>query len=85
MRQATMDGKTFKRIRMAMGLTGDELAERMHVSGNYIRLVETNKKPVSELLEYKIMDQLRRAINSDDPLFKLLKELLSPQSSANQF
>lgn len=71
-----MEGVTFKRIRMAMGFTGDELARRLNVSGNYIRLVETNKKPVSELLEYKIMDQLEEAIQSNDPLFNLLKEVL---------
>ena len=51
-----MEGQTFKRIRLALGFTGDELAHELNVSGNYIRLVETNKKPVSELLEYKIMD-----------------------------
>ena len=71
-----MEGVTFKRIRMALGVTGDELARRLNVSGNYIRLVETNKKPVSELLEYKIMDQLRVALESNDPLFSILKELL---------
>ncbi|HIV14347.1 MAG TPA: helix-turn-helix transcriptional regulator [Candidatus Avisuccinivibrio pullicola] len=71
-----MEGVTFKRIRMALGFTGDELARRLNVSGNYIRLVETNKKPVSELLEYKIMDQLRVALESNDPLFSILKELL---------
>ena len=70
-----MEGVTFKRIRMAMGFTGDELARRLNVSGNYISLVETNKKPVSELLEYKIMDQLKAAIDSNDPLFSLLKDL----------
>lgn len=71
-----MEGVTFKRIRMALGFTGDELARRLNVSGNYIRLVETNKKPVSELLEYKIMDQLRVALERNDPLFSILKELL---------
>ena len=71
-----MEGVTFKRIHMALGFTGDELARRLNVSGNYIRLVETNKKPVSELLEYKIMDQLRVALESNDPLFSILKELL---------
>ncbi len=71
-----MEGVTFKRIRMAMGFTGNELARRLNVSGNYIRLVETNRKPVSELLEYKIMNQLETAIHSNDPLFNLLKELL---------
>ncbi len=75
-----MEGATFKRIRMAMGLTGDQLAQRLKVSGNYIRLVETNKKPVSELLEYKIMDQLRSAIDSDDPLFVLLKDLINKRN-----
>ncbi len=74
-----MDGRTFKRIRMSMGLTGDQLAARINVSGNYIRLVETNKKPVSELLEYKIMDELRHALHSDDPLFSLLKDMLRAQ------
>lgn len=72
-----MEGQTFKRIRLALGFTGDELAHELNVSGNYIRLVETNKKPVSELLEYKIMDQLRRRYHSNDPLFTILKGLSS--------
>ena len=70
-----MEGQTFKRIRLALGFTGDELAAELHVSGNYIRLVETNKKPVSELLEYKIMEQLRRRYYStSDPLFKIIRD-----------
>lgn len=70
-----MEGQTFKRIRLALGFTGDELAAELHVSGNYIRLVETNKKPVSELLEYKIMEQLRRRYYStSDPLFNIIRD-----------
>lgn len=76
-----MEGSTFKRIRLAMGLTGDQLASSLDVTGNYIRLVESNKKPVSELLEYKIMHLFKETIASEkDPLFSIVKSILSDKT-----
>ncbi len=68
-----MNGKLFQRIRQGLGLTAAELAEKLNVSKVYISMIETNKRPVSELQELKIKALLREAIsNNNDEFFRLV-------------
>lgn len=68
-----MDGRLFQRVRQSLGLTAAELAEKLSVSKVYISMIETNKRPVSELQELKIKALLRDAVvNGDDELFRLV-------------
>lgn len=74
-----MDSKTFRRIRLGFGLTGGEFGCKLMVSGTCFRMLETGKKPVSELMEIKIKEEkLSAALQSDDPFFELIREMLPP-------
>ncbi|MBO8415874.1 MAG: helix-turn-helix domain-containing protein [Proteobacteria bacterium] len=75
-----MDSSTFRRIRLGLGLTGDELGARLQVSGTYIRLIESGRKPVSSRIEAKIKDELQTALHSSDPFFALIRTMLLSQS-----
>lgn len=73
-----MDGALFQRIRQSLGLTATELGEKLNISKVYVSMIETNRRPVSELQELKIKALLIEALNSSDELFDLifsLKEL----------
>ena len=79
-----MDGRLFQRVRQSLGLTAAELAEKLSVSKVYISMIETNKRPVSELQELKIKALLRDAVvNGKDELFDLVFSIRDEQQDAN--
>ena len=60
-----MDGKVYKRIRQSLGYTAAELSEKIGVGANYILMMESGKKPVSEKQADKIIKLLKEAIHND--------------------
>jgi predicted transcriptional regulator len=71
-----MDGETYRRLRMALGLTQKELAEKAGVTANYIAMMESGRKEVSQLQIYKIMDLIMEAAKNNDPVFEMMKKIL---------
>lgn len=72
-----MDGKLYKRLRMALGLTTSELGEKVGVGSNYISIMENGKKPVSELQAMKLKELIKQRYEEGDECFKILKEIFS--------
>ena len=72
-----MDGKLYKRLRMALGLSPAELGEKVGISANYISMMETGKKPVSELQSRKLIDLLVEAEKNNDACFAELKRIFN--------
>ena len=71
-----MDGKLYKRLRLAMGLTIPQLADRLKISAEYVSAMERNKRPVTEAQADAICQLLLEALRSDDPAFVKLRELI---------
>ena len=76
-----LSGRMFQRIRMALGLTTAKLAPLLEVSPVYLRSLESRPQPVPQLMSYKLMNLLQERLVSDDPLFVLLRQLLSQQNA----
>lgn len=70
-----MDGKLYKRLRLALGLTTSQLSEKVGVGSNYISMMESGKRAVSELQARKIIDLLVEAERNDDACFAELKKI----------
>ena len=70
-----MDGKLYKRLRLALGLTTSELSEKIGVGANYISMMESGKRAVSELQSRKIIELLIEAERNDDACFAELKKI----------
>lgn len=75
-----MDGKTYKRLRMALGLSQKELAEKVEISTNYVAMMESEKRDVSDLQCRKIIDLVIEASRNNDPVFELIKKILLEKS-----
>ena len=75
-----MDGKTYQRLRMAMGLSQRELADKLEVSTNYIAMMESGKKPVPETQSSKIIKLIMECAKSNDPVFELFREIMTEPS-----
>ena len=69
-----MDGKLFKRLRLALGLTTSELSEKIGVGANYISMMESGTRAVSELQSRKIIELIVEAERNNDPCFAELKK-----------
>lgn len=69
-----MEGKLYKRLRLALGLTTSELSKKIGVGSNYISMMESGKRAVSELQARKIIDLIVEAERNDDPCFVELKK-----------
>lgn len=72
-----MDNKTYKRLRMALGLSQREIAEKLGISVNYVAMMESGKRVVAELQERKIMDLIVEAGRNKDPVFELIQKVLT--------
>lgn len=70
-----MDGKLYKRLRMALGFTTSELGEKVGVGSNYISIMENGKKPVSELQAMKLKELIEQRYKEGDECFEILKEI----------
>ena len=70
-----MEGKLYKRLRLALGLTTSELSKKIGVGSNYISMMESGKRAVSELQARKIIDLIVEAERNDDPCFLELKKI----------
>lgn len=75
-----MDGKTYKRLRMALGLSQKELAEKVEISTNYVAMMESEKRDVSDLQCRKLIDLVIEASRNNDPVFELIKKILLEKS-----
>ena len=53
-----------------------ELAEKAGVTANYIAMMESGRKEVSQLQIYKIMDLIMEAAKNNDPVFEMMKKIL---------
>lgn len=72
-----MDGNLYKRLRMTMGLTAPQLAERLGISAEYISAMERGKRPVTDEQGEALVMLLRQAMYSDDPCFAKLREIIA--------
>lgn len=77
-----MDGKLYKRLRLAMGLTTPQLAERLGLSEVYINSMERGARVVTEEQADAICKLLLEAMRSDDPCFAKLRELIAEADKA---
>lgn len=75
-----MDGNTYQRLRMAMGLSQKELAEKLEVSTNYVAMMESGKKPVPETQCSKIIKLVMECAKSNDPVFELFRKIMTEPS-----
>ena len=71
-----MKASTYKRMRMAMGLSQLELADIIGVSLNYVQKLESGDRPISELQGLKMMDLFTKQLKSNDELFALIRDIL---------
>ena len=71
-----MKASTYKRMRMAMGLSQSELADIIGVSLNYVQKLESGDRPISELQGLKMMDLFTKRLNGNDELFSLIRDIL---------
>ena len=71
-----MKASTYKRMRMAMGLSQSELADIIGVSLNYVQKLESGDRPISELQGLKMMDLFTKRLNGNDELFALIRDIL---------
>ena len=70
-----MDAVMFKRIRMGMGLSRDEMAQRLGCSLAYIQQMEGGGRPVSFKMEVLTQRALEEAIKGGDPFLKMVREV----------
>ena len=75
-----MDGNTYQRLRMAMGLSQKDLADKLGVSTNYVAMMESGKKPVSDPQCQKILQLIKELSKSDDPVFTLFRKIMTEPS-----
>lgn len=54
-------------FRISLGLTQEELGERLDVSGNYVWMLESGKKPIGEKISRKL-SELAFGAKSADPI-----------------
>ena len=59
-----------------MGLSQTELAEKVHVTQNYIAMMESGAREVSELQSLKLLDLFVEAARSSDPVFEVMRSIL---------
>lgn len=71
-----MQPSTYKRIRMALGLSQQELADKLNVTANYVAMIESGRRGVSELQCLKMIDLLMDAYRNGDLMFELFKQIL---------
>lgn len=71
-----MKASTYKRMRMAMGLSQSELAEIIGVTLNYVQKLESGERPISELQNLKMMDLFTKRLKGNDELFSLIRDIL---------
>lgn len=67
---------TYKRLRMALGLSQRELADKVGISANYVAMMESEKRDVSDLQCRKITDLIIDAGKRKDPVFELIAKIL---------
>ncbi|SPT70051.1 Predicted transcriptional regulator [Anaerobiospirillum thomasii] len=71
-----MDSKLYKRLRLAMGLSPEELAAQLGISAEYVSKMERGLRPVTDRQAEKIKTLLFKALFSDDPCFKVIRDYL---------
>lgn len=72
-----MIASTLRRIRMALDLTQEEMAQKLGVSTVYIKKLETGERNISEKVCLKAMDLLTEGIrNNNDELFSLINDII---------
>lgn len=64
-----MSGTTLKELRLYIGITQQELADRVGVSKAYISLMESGKKPVSD----KVRINIAKYFELDDRFFETME------------
>lgn len=70
-----MDAFMFKRIRMGLGLSQAEMAERIGCSLNYVQQMESGSRPISFKMEVLTQRALEAAVREGDPFLKMVREI----------
>ena len=71
-----MDASTYKRIRMALGLTQQDLADRLGITQNYVAMMENGRREVSISQGLRMVTLLQDAVRSGDIVAELFKQIL---------
>ncbi|WP_043588369.1 helix-turn-helix domain-containing protein [Geminisphaera colitermitum] len=69
-------------FRESLGLTQEELGRRLDISGNYVWMLETNKKPISGKIARKLRDLEAGRLGGDaDELEKWRRRALTAEET----
>jgi transcriptional regulator with XRE-family HTH domain len=77
---ASFDGLTMRAIRLSLGLTQKELAEKISVSRVFVGMMERGEKPISSRTQLALLSLRPRALEQKpreyDPLLRQIEEAL---------
>lgn len=77
-----MDANTFKKIRMILGLSQDELSQKMGISLNYIGKMETGARVISKRQCRAIIDLMIAKAKTEDKVLLAFKTVLNDPNIA---
>lgn len=77
-----MDASTFKKIRMILGLSQDELAQQMGISLNYIGKMEAGTRNISDKQCNAIIDLMIAKAKTEDKVLQAFKAVLNDPNIA---
>lgn len=78
-----MDGKLYRRLRLAMGLSAAELGKELMISEEYISSMERGRRQVTDSQAQAIVALLMKKMRSNDPCFAKLRELMQKIDEMN--
>lgn len=72
-----MDANTFKQIRMILGLSQEELSQKMGISLNYIGKMETGTRNISDKQCNALIDLMIAKAKTEDKVLQAFKAVLN--------